>query len=132
VLQDVNDALGLTPFVIDSVAPIMSSALLPAIVFVVISILAFSTGSFWGVAAIAFPIVLPLAAQMDVNIFVSIAAVATGTVFGSQACFYSDSVTVVAAATGIRNMDYAKNSIPLIMIPFAIGIIGYLICGFVM
>ncbi|MEL7658117.1 MAG: Na+/H+ antiporter NhaC family protein, partial [Bacillota bacterium] len=52
VLQDFNDALGLTPYVIDSVAPILSPALFPAVTFLVIAGLAFATGSFWGVAAI--------------------------------------------------------------------------------
>lgn len=132
VLQDINDALGLTPYVIQGVAPILSPALLPLIVFVVVSALAFSTGSFWGVAAISFPIVMPLALNMGVNPFLTIAAVATATAFGSQACFYSDSVTVVAAATGIRNMDYAKNSIPLIAIPFVLAMIANLICGIVL
>lgn len=132
VLQDINDALGLTPFVIESVAPILSPSLLPLIIFIVVAALAFSTGSFWGVAAISFPIVMPLAAQMGVNPFLTIAAVSTATAFGSQACFYSDSVTVVAAATGIRNMDYAKNSLPLIGLPFGLAIIANLIAGIVM
>jgi Na+/H+ antiporter NhaC len=132
VLQDINDALGLTPFVIEGVAPILSPALLPLIVFVVVSALAFSTGSFWGVAAISFPIVMPLALEMGVNPFLTIAAVSTATAFGSQACFYSDSVTVVAAATGIRNMDYAKNSLPLIGVPFGLAMIANLIAGIIM
>ena len=132
VLQDINDALGLTPYVIEGVTPILSPALLPLIVFVVVSALAFSTGSFWGVAAISFPIVMPLAVDMGVSPFLTIAAVSTATAFGSQACFYSDSVTVVAAATGIRNMDYAKNSIPLIAVPFVLAMAANLIFGFIM
>jgi Na+/H+ antiporter NhaC len=132
VLQDINDTLGLTTFVIESVAPILSPALLPLIVFIVVSALAFSTGSFWGVAAISFPIVMPLAMEMGVNPFLSIAAVTTATAFGSQACFYSDSVTVVAAATGIRNMDYAKNALPLIGIPFVLAMIANLIAGIIL
>jgi hypothetical protein len=61
----------------------------------------------------------------------AIGAVAAATSFGSHACFYSDAVTVTAASTGIRNMDYAKTSIPLIMVPFAIAIVLYLVVGFV-
>ncbi|MDR3295241.1 MAG: hypothetical protein LBT26_05385 [Clostridiales Family XIII bacterium] len=130
MLQDVNDALGLTPFVIKSVAPVLSPGLFPMIAFIVVAVLAFCTGSFWGVAMISFPIILPLALAMDVNPFLAIGAVAAATSFGSHACFYSDAVTVTAASTGIRNMDYAKTSIPLIMVPFAIAIILYLIVGF--
>lgn len=132
VLQDFNDALGLTPYVIDSVTPILSPALLPAVTFIIVGALAFCTGSFWGVAAISFPIILPLALALDVNPFIAIGSVAAATAFGSHACFYSDAVTVTCAATGLKNMDYAKTSLPLIAVPFGLGIIAYLILGFVM
>lgn len=131
VLQDFNDALGLTPYVIDSVTPILSPALLPAVTFIIVGALAFCTGSFWGVAAISFPIILPLALALDVNPFIAIGSVAAATAFGSHACFYSDAVTVTCAATGLKNMDYAKTSLPLIAVPFGLGIIAYLILGFV-
>ncbi|MBR0599450.1 Na+/H+ antiporter NhaC family protein [Sinanaerobacter chloroacetimidivorans] len=132
VLQDFNDALGLTPYVIESVAPILSPALFPAITFLVIAGLAFATGSFWGVAAISFPIILPLAVALNVNPFLAIGAVSAATAFGSHACFYSDAVTVTCAATGLKNMDYARTAIPLIGLPFILGIIAYLAVGIVM
>lgn len=132
VLSDFNDALGLTPYVIDKVVPIMSPHLFPVITFLVVGALSFCTGSFWGVAAISFPIIIPLAQALDVNIFMAIGAVAAATSFGSHACFYSDAVTVTCAATGLNNMDYARTSLPLIGLPFALGIIAYLIMGFVM
>lgn len=131
ILQDINDALGLTPYVIESVAPILSPALLPVATFIIVGALAFCTGSFWGVAAISFPIILPLALALNVNPYIAIGAVAAATSFGSHACFYSDAVTVTCAATGLKNMDYAKTSLPLIALPFGLGIIAYLILGFI-
>lgn len=131
-LQAFNDMLGLTPYVIDSVKPILSPALFPVVIFIVIGALAFGTGSFWGIAAISFPIMLPLADAMGVNIYVAIGTVAAATAFGSQACFYSDAVTVTAAATGIRNIDYARTALPLLVVPIVLAIIAYLILGFVM
>ena len=131
VLQDFNDVLGLTPYVIETVQPIMSPAVFPVIAFLVVGALAFCTGSFWGVAAISFPIIIPLALALDVNVFLAIGAVAAATSFGSHACFYSDAVTVTAAATGIKNMDYAKTALPLIGVPFVLCIIAYAIIGFI-
>jgi len=132
VLQAFNDQLGLTKFVIDSVAPIMSPAVFPMIAFVVVAALSFCTGSFWGVAAISFPIILPVADSMHVNLSLAVGAVAAATAFGSHACFYSDAVTVTAAATGIKNIDYAKTALPLIAVPFVVSIVLYGIVGFVM
>jgi Na+/H+ antiporter NhaC len=128
-LQSFNDNLGLTPYVIDNVEPLLSSVVFPAVVFAVVALLSFATGSFWGVAAIAFPIILPLAQSMDVNLYVAVGAVASATAFGSHVCFYSDAVTVTAAATGIKNIDYAKTAIPLIAVSFGISIIAFLILG---
>lgn len=132
ILQDFNDALGLTPFVIESVAPILSPTLFPVVTFIVIAALAFATGSFWGVAAISFPIILPLAMALNVNPYMAIGAVAAATSFGSHACFYSDAVTVTCAAVGLKNMDYARTAIPLIGVPLVLGIIAYLVLGFVL
>ncbi|MDR0885705.1 MAG: hypothetical protein LBN22_05030 [Clostridiales Family XIII bacterium] len=128
-LQAFNDNLGLTPFVIENVEPILSTAIFPAVVFTVVALLSFATGSFWGVAAISFPIILPLAQSMGVDLYVAIGAVASATAFGSHVCFYSDAVTVTAAATGIKNIDYAKTAIPLIGAPFVLSIIAFLILG---
>ena len=131
ILQSVNDALGLTPFIIDAVAPILSPMLFPVVTFIVIALLSFATGSFWGVAAISFPIILPLALALGVNPFVAIGTVAAATSFGSHACFYSDAVTVTCAAVGLKNMDYARTAIPLIGVPFVLALIAYLILGII-
>lgn len=131
VLQDFNDALGLTPYVIGLVEPIMSPALLPVISFIVVAGLAFCTGSFWGVAAITLPIIVSLSATLDVNMFLAVATVICGSVFGSHACFYSDAVTITCASTGIKNMEYAKTAVPLILVPAGLSIIGFIIMGFI-
>lgn len=131
-LQQANDALGLTPYVIEKVEPILSPGLLPAISFLIIGLLAFATGSFWGVAAIAFPIIVPLAQTMDVNVLVACGAVISGAAFGSHSCFYSDAVTLTCASSQIQNSDYARTVLPLLLVPFILGIIAFLIVGLVM
>ncbi|MEL7657301.1 MAG: sodium:proton antiporter, partial [Bacillota bacterium] len=81
---------------------------------------------------ISFPIILPLALALNVNPYMAIGAVAAATAFGSHACFYSDAVTVTCAATGLKNMDYARTALPLIAAPLVLGVLAYLILGFVM
>ena len=130
-LQQANDALGLTPYVIEKVEPILSPAMMPAISFLVIGFLAFATGSFWGVAAIAFPIIVPLSASMDVNILLACGAVISGAAFGSHSCFYSDAVTLTCASTQIRNSDYARAVLPILALPLALGFIAFVIAGMV-
>ncbi|MBI9107755.1 MAG: hypothetical protein JEZ04_13490 [Spirochaetales bacterium] len=130
-LQKANEGLGLTPFVIEAVEPILSANLLPVASFIIIGFLAFATGSFWGVAAIAFPIIIPLAGAMDVNIYLVCGAIVSAAALGSHTCFYGDAVTLSCASSQIQNSDYAKTSLPIIAVPFAIAIILYLVFGFI-
>lgn len=131
ILQAANEGLGLTPFVIETVQPLISPHLLPLITFTVIAFLAFATGSFWGIAAISFPIIIPLAQTLDANVFMAGAAIVSATAFGSHACFYSDAATLTCAATGLQNIDYAKTSLPLLIIPTAISIVLFIVFGFI-
>lgn len=63
VLKNINDKMGLTTYVINSVKPIITKELLPVVVFIALSFIAYTTGSSWGMYAIALPIVIPLANQ---------------------------------------------------------------------
>lgn len=132
VLQKVNDSLGLTPYVIDKVEPLLDSDLLPVVAFIVVAFVAFAAGSFWGLIAIATPIIIPLAQAMDANVFMAGSAIVSGAAFASHTLFYADAATLTCAATQISNIDYAKTCIPLTAVPFVLSIILYAACGLLM
>ncbi len=132
ILQQANEGLGLTAFIIESVQPIMTGGLLPAVSFVVIAFIAFASGSFWGVAAISLPIIIPLAEAYGVSVFLASGAVISAAAFGSHACFYGDAATLTCASTQISNIEYAKTVLPMIAIPFVLAVVSYLIAGFVL
>lgn len=128
-LQTANDSLGVANYVIDMVYPLMNASTLPIISFMVVSLLAFVTGSFWGMPAIAFPILIPLANMYGCNPLVIGAAIVSAGAFGSSACFYGDAVTLICASTNIRNYDYARTVIPLLGVPLALTLIIYIAYG---
>ena len=64
VLKDVNDKMGLTQYVLNAVSPYVSKELLPVIVFASLSVISVTTGSSWGLYAVAIPIVVPLAQSL--------------------------------------------------------------------
>ena len=128
-LQTALERLGLTPWVIESTKDFLSPTLFPLIVFIIISALAFGTGSFWGLAAIAFPIVLPLASVLGVNLYLASGALISATIFGSQICFFSDCATVVCMATQIKNSEYARTCSPLFMVNFGLSCVIFLVLG---
>lgn len=131
VLQNANDELGLAPFVVNSVVNVISAPLLPVIAFVLLMVLGFVTGSFWGMAAVCFPIMLPLAQALDANIYLTIGAVIAGCAAGSATCFYGDSVTLTCGLTKIRNIDYLRSALPMLIPPIIVTVIIYIAAGFI-
>ena len=132
VLIEVNGQLGLVDFVVNAALDNVNPALLPVTIFVVIGLLSFASGTFWGLAAIAFPIVGPLGAALGVSPFLCAGAVISAVAFGGQICMYSDTVILTSASTQITNAEYLRTSGPLVLIPFVLAIIGFTAVGFIM
>ncbi len=129
MFKAVNDQLGLPQYVIDSVTPLMSPLMLPLITFITMALVAFATGSSWGVFAIAIPIVMPLAASMDVSAPLMIGALLSASAFGSHACFYSDSTVLVAQSTGAGVMEHALSQLPYALIAASLASILFVVVG---
>lgn len=124
MFKEVNDQLGLAQFVIENVTPYMTPTLLPLVVFVTMALIAFATGSSWGVFAIAIPIVLPLADSVGVSPQLAIGALISASAFGSHACFYSDATVLAAQGSGCGVMEHALTQIPYAVIAAVLAGIG--------
>ena len=131
VLIEVNNQLGLVDTIVGAALKTVNPALLPVTIFVVIGLLSFASGTFWGLAAIAFPIVGPLGAALGVSPFLCAGAVISAVAFGGQICMYSDTVMLTSSSTQITNAEYLRTSGPLVAIPFVLAVIGFTIVGFV-
>jgi len=116
MFKEVNDRLGLAPYVIGNVHPYMTAGLLPLVVFLTMALISFATGSSWGVFAIAIPIVLPLAEAVGVSAPLAIGALMSASAFGSHACFYSDATVLAAQGSGCGVMEHALTQIPYALI----------------
>ena len=116
MFKEVNDLLGLAPFVIENVTPYMTPVLLPLVVFATMALISFATGSSWGVFVIAIPIVLPLADIVGVSDPVAIGALISASAFGSHACFYSDATVLSAQGSGCGVMEHALTQFPYALI----------------
>jgi Na+/H+ antiporter NhaC len=121
IFKEVNDRLGLPLYVIESVTPYMSATMLPLVVFITMALIAFATGSSWGVFAIAIPIVLPLAESVGVSMPLAIGALISASAFGSHACFYSDATVLAAQGSGCGVMEHALTQIPYALIAAVIA-----------
>ncbi len=130
VLKDVNDKMGLTQYVLHSVTPYVNKQILPLLVFASLSVIAVTTGSSWGLYAVAIPLVVPLAQQLGSNVLLNCGAVVSAGVFGSNACLYSDATILTAQSTECNNLENGVTQLPYAFISFGLACIAYLIFGY--
>lgn len=123
------ESLGMDQFIIEKVAPLMGGQLLPFVIFLVATVMTFALANAWGVSAIMVPLVVPLVQAMDANMAVAIAAIFSGSVFGTQLCFYSDNSILIGQATNILPLDHVKTQMPFALCAGALAAGAYLIYG---
>jgi Na+/H+ antiporter NhaC len=130
MLKEVNDALGLPAYVVQTMQPLLTPESLPAVIFATMGLVSFTTGSNWGVFVIILPIVTSLANNLGADMTLVIGATLSASTFGSHACFYSDATVLTAQATGCTAMQHALTQIPYALIAAAIALAGYLLLGY--
>ncbi|MEQ6887542.1 Na+/H+ antiporter NhaC family protein [Halomonas sp. CS7] len=132
VLREINDQLGMTTFMIDALAPHLTVALLPAIVFLSMAVVVFATGSSWGVFVISIPIVVPIAQSMGAPMPLVVGALLSASSFGSHACFFSDSSVLSSQGSGCQPMQHALTQFPYALIGAGVTALGFLALGFLL
>ena len=130
-----SSEMGTANFIISVTEGFLQPAVLPAIIFVVASVMAFATGSSWGTFAICMPIALPLAytytgGEVTTLVVACFAAVAGGGVFGDHCSPLSDTTILASTGAGADHIDHVKTQLPYSLVCGAIAVIGYLILGF--
>ena len=130
VHQKVTEGMGMTDFIISVAKPLLWGPVFPAIAFVLVAALTFTTGSLWGMSAVVAPIVFPLGAAISANPILIMAAIISGGAFGSHACFYTDATLLSSQSAGIDNMEHALTQLPYVIISAVLAIGGFVIAGF--
>ena len=110
----------------------LSPALLPAIVFILSSFIAFSTGTSWGTFAIMISIALPMAEMHGSNIYLVVAATMGGGVFGDHCSPISDTTIISSMASASDHIDHVRTQLPYAMLIGVTTTLLYLLLGFLM
>jgi tetracycline resistance efflux pump len=132
IFVEANNRIGLPAYVIGAVQPYMSATLLPVLIFITMSLVSYTTGSNWGVIAIAMPVAFPLAAAFDVSIPLVVGALLSASGFGSHACFYSDSTVLSAQGAGCKTYDHAITQLPYAVLGAGLAAVFYLVAALLM
>ncbi len=104
----------------------------PAILFVIAGIMAFSTGTSWGTFAIMIPIVVPMAELLDLHLGLTLAAALGGGIFGDHSSPISDSTIVASMASATDHIDHVRTQLPYAVLAAAGALVLFLGAGFVL
>ncbi len=131
-ISAVCNKLGTGIFVAEWSKQWLSPEYLPAVIFLISSFIAFSTGTSWGTFAIMLPIAIPMATAHDANIHLAIAAAIGGGVFGDHCSPISDTTIISSMASASDHIDHVKTQLPYALLAGSITTVMYLVLGFVM
>lgn len=108
----------------------LSPGLVPAVVFIASSFIAFSTGTSWGTFAIMIAIAVPMSQSFGSNVHLALAAVLGGGVFGDHCSPISDTTIISSMASATDHIDHVRTQLPYALIAGILTVIFYLILGF--
>ncbi len=110
----------------------LNPGFVPAIIFVLGCIMAFSTGTSWGTFAIMIPIVVPMAELLDLHLGLTLAAALGGGIFGDHCSPISDSTIVASMASATDHIDHVRTQLPYALLAAAGALMLFLGVGFVL
>ncbi|MBB6630039.1 Na+/H+ antiporter NhaC family protein [Clostridium algidicarnis] len=132
-LSSVIKELGTAKYLVSLLSDTIPQFLLPALIFLLGSIISFATGTAYGTMGILMPLTIPLASSMSSDpkfVIMSIGAVLTGAIFGDHCSPISDTTILSSMGAGCDHLDHTKTQIwyAIFVAMFAV-IFGYIPVG---
>lgn len=132
-LSSMTGALGAAPYVANIVEGSAAGlqALLPAIIFIVATFLAFATGTSWGTFGILIPIVVGLSAALSPEmLIIGISACLAGAVCGDHCSPISDTTIMASTGAQVNHIAHVSTQLPYALTVAGVSFITYIIAGF--
>ena len=122
-ISDITNQLKTADYLISILSDTIDPRFLPVLVFMVCSLISFSTGTSWGTMAIVMPIVIPLAAKMvevshldasHTQLIINgvVSSVLAGSVFGDHCSPIADTTILSSMASHCNHIDHVKTQLP--------------------
>lgn len=119
ITEEMHTAAFLNSLWSDSFSPYF----IPAIVFVLSALVAFSTGSSWGTMAILYPLMLPASYHISIEAGLShdqvmiifynvVSVILAGSVFGDHCSPISDTTILSSLASSCNHIDHVRTQLP--------------------
>jgi len=105
----------------------LSIYLLAGVIFLISSVISFSTGTSWGTFSIMIPVALPMAVTMDANIALCVGAVISGGIFGDHCSPISDTTIISSMASECEVIEHVRTQMPYALISGAIAFVLFVL-----
>ena len=131
-LKAMTDSLGAKVFIsqiINGPAAALQN-FLPAIIFLIAIVLAFSTGTSWGTFGILIPIVLA-AVPSNHSTLIAVSACMAGAVCGDHCSPISDTTIMASAGAACNHVNHVNTQLPYALLVAAVSFVAYLVAPFV-
>ena len=109
----------------------VSPYFLASIIFLLASLISFSTGTSWGTFSIMVPIAVPMAVGMETSIPLAIGAVISGGIFGDHCSPISDTTIISSMAAECEVIEHVKTQLPYALIGGSIAFVLFFIVSIV-
>ncbi len=130
-LNSVTGELGTANYLVEVSEGIIPVFMVPAMIFIISGIIAFSTGTSWGTSSIIMPLAVSMAYQFTAPIFPTIGAVLTGAVLGDHCSPISDTTIMSSTASAADHIDHVKTQLPYALTVGAVAtVFGFIPAGF--
>ena len=132
-LSAMTGSLGAAPFVANIVEGSAAGlqALLPAIIFLVATGLAFATGTSWGTFGILIPIVVGLGSALSPEmLIIGISACLAGAVCGDHCSPISDTTIMASTGAQVNHITHVSTQLPYALTVAGVSFVTYIIAGF--
>lgn len=104
---------------------------LPAVIFVVAAVLAFSTGTSWATFGILIPIVVSTFDPSSPLMFIGMSACLAGAVAGDHCSPISDTTIMSSAGAQCDHLSHVSTQLPYVLLVSGISLAAFLLAGFV-
>ncbi len=133
-LADITSHLHTADFITSLLGDSVSPYFLPVIIFVLASLIAFSTGSSWSTMAILYPLAIPATWSVCVNqgldpeismeiLYSSIATVLAASVLGDHCSPISDTTILSSLASDCNHIEHVKTQMPYALVVGGVSIL---------
>lgn len=107
----------------------LPSFIVPALIFLLGALIAFATGSSWGVFALMMPIAIPMAVTMDISIPLVIGAVISGGLFGDHCSPISDTTILASTGAACDHIEHVRTQLPYAILIAICTFFGFVVAG---